>query len=266
MDMPLSTLLLIIIFAGATPGIIYTGYLEKKGLPSKAIATFTAPDGTRRQTQMDVSWSWTVFIFRGWALAFRGQFMPFLIMMITGMIVFSGLGIISLITMGLGGTSPTDLDLDIWEYSYVSDYFTQQEGWKIAMDFLGVGFYLAVVNYYVAFANRERIKQYVAKGFDFSQSPNLKSLYEYIGYVPRTSPKDLAPNVKSGQAHDYVVPDAEAKKAQETKEAEKEDYSMLTINDLRLLLKSEGIPFTTTQSKEDLLELVDKHIVKKKKT
>ncbi len=248
--MPLSLLVLIIIYVGAIPGIIYGGYLEKKGLPQKAIASFSGPDGTRRQVQIDVSWSWTVFAFRGWALAFRGQFMPFLIIMISSLIAFSGFGIFGIVALGTSGAGP-----------WVGEYFSQTEGWQITVQIIFLLFYLAATNYYVAFANRERIKQYMAKGFDFSSSPKVGALYEYVEYIQRTNPKDLAPNVKPGQTHDYVVPDAEVKKQEE----EADDYSMLTLNDLKLLLKSEGVPFSTSDTKDELLKLVDKYITKKEK-
>ncbi len=242
--MPYYLLILIIIYVGAIPGIVIGGIQEKKGVPSKAVATFMAPDGTKRQVQFDVTWSWTVYVFRGWALAFRGQFIPFLIIMLTTIFTFSGFGITGLWWAGTGGIQST--------VSEVVGGATSQE---ITLTLLFMGGYLFAINYYVAFANKERILAQINRGFDFSQTPELAALYKYVGHVPRTKPEPNT-NIQSGKSHDYVVPDAVVKKEVE----DNHDYSMLTVNDLKLLLKSEGIPYTTSDTKEVLLELVEEFI------
>ncbi len=245
-------LIFLIVYIGAIPGIIIGGLQEKKGVPSKAILTFTAPDGTKRQGQVDVTWSWTVFIFRGWALAFRGQFLPFLIVMLLTLFTF-GTGIISIILLAgapVGGAG---------EYAIpsISEWFATASTSVIVWKTIMIAGYLVVINYYVAFANKERILQQINRGFDFSSTPGVDELYKYIGHTPRVAPK-AGTSIKAGTSHDYVVPDAVV---EQEKEENDYDYSNLTVNDLKLLLKSEGIPYTTSDTKESLLDLVDEHIV-----
>ncbi len=252
--MPYYLLLLIIIYVGAIPGIVIGGLQEKKGVPQKAIATFSAPDGTKRQVQIDVTWSWTIFVFRGWALAFRGQFLPFLFVMLMSAFTFHA-GIFKLwFAQGLPG------DLGATLNASVADHFSNAESGAIFLEYAFITGYLFLVNYYVAFANKDRILQQIQRGFDFSHTPNVAELYKYVGYIPRTAPTP-GTNVQAGKTHDYVVPDAVVEN-EIAKQAENDyDYSNLTVNDLKLLLKSEGVPYTTSNDKDELLELVDKFIV-----
>lgn len=250
--MPYIVLLFLILYIGAIPGIIIGGYHEKKGVPNKAIVTFSAPDGTRRQTQIDVTWSWTVFVFRGWSLAMRGQFLDFLIMMLVSLFTIGG-GALGIAMIAIFNSAEA-----VDALGTVTDYFSALDAWSIVMWVAMVSVYLAVTNYYVAYANKRRISMYMQKGFDFSQTPNMAELYSYVGATPRKKPEDLGKNVKQGQTHEYVVPEKEAE------ETNSDDYSMLTVNDLKLLLKSEGVPFPTSATKDQLLELVDEFVKDKK--
>lgn len=249
--MPYIVLLFLIIYIGALPGIIIGGYHEKKGVPNKAIVTFSAPDGTRRQTKIDVTWSWTVYVFRGWSLAMRGQFLDFLIMML-----------VTLFTIGAGALGVAMVALFDPETSSalgtVQDVFAGADTWAIVVWVVEMLIYLAAANYYVAYANKRRIAMYMQKGFDFSMTPNMAELYAYVGVTERKKPEELGKEVRQGQTHDYVVPE------KEVEESTSDDYSMLTVNDLKLLLKSEGVPFPTSATKEQLLELVDEFVKDKK--
>ncbi len=240
---------IILVILASSIGILIGGVYEKKGVPQKAIVTFSAPDGSRRQGQLDTTWSWTVLVFGQWALLFRGQFMDFLILWISRWILI-GAGAMVIITTQTGIAYETVLATPL------EDVFKQMSTLSIIGWVALWGIWLSIRIYFVAFANKRRLITYNARGFDFSQTPNLGALYEYMGIVPRTPQSELKPDQRAGQTHDYVVPEQQVKE-------EKEDYSTLTINDLKLLLKSEGVAFDSKFSKEELLKLVDKHIVEK---
>ncbi len=240
--MTIGLLILLIYFFGAVPGII-VGYLyDRKGVPQKATAVFSRPDGSRVQAQVDVTWSWTIFVFRGWSLAFRGQFMEWIITFIITLFLGS-IGPFNVLMVGISGTSN-----HLSELNLTTDFIV-----VYTLAFTG---YMIWINYLVIYGNKRRILTQMKRGMDFSTTPDYPKLLEYLGVTQRTPQSDLAPNVKAGQSHDYVVPDAVVK---EEKEAQ-DDYSMLTVNDLKLLLKSEGVPYSTYDDKEALLKLVDEHI------
>lgn len=254
--------LFLILYLGTLPAIgIGYFYEKKKGVPKKAIASFVGPDGQRRQTEVDVTWSWTIFIFGTWSLAFRGQFLDFLIMMIT-----------SAITLGAGAFTIAIFAIlypkeSLDQMGSVSKYFSEMNTWAIIFWVLSILIYLGVSNYYVAFGNKRRIKQLMNRGFDFSITPKYGELLSYVGIAPRIKKEDLPKNVKAGETHDYVVPDKDKKenvgKPVDEKEIARADYARLTMQDLKLLLRSEGIPFPSTTTKEQLLELVEEHIISK---
>lgn len=118
---------------------------------------------------------------------------------------------------------------------------------------------------FVLFGNKWRLRKLYDKTgtmtFDLPENDNPDDIYDYINVQRRASSNnDLKPGVVQGQTHQYVVPD----KALE-EPVEDYDYSTLTIQDLKLLLKSEGIPFAADSSKEELLELVEENIAKEQR-
>ncbi len=260
--MTIGLLLLLIYFLGATPGIII-GYLnDRKGVPQKANVTFSRPDGSRVQAQLDVTWSWTIFVFRGWSLAFRGQFMEWIITFIFAILLGSivvlmqdsegnlgsyGFGPFNMLIYGMGRET-----FPISELNWTTDTIV-----IFTIAFTG---YLIWINYLVAFANKRRILLHMKKGMDFSTTPEYDKLLAYLGIAKRVPQSEMAPNMRAGKSHDYVVPDSVV----EEQKAIEDDYSMLTVNDLKLLLKSEGVPYSTYDDKEKLLALVDEHIKEKK--
>ncbi len=232
----------VLVLMASSIGVLISGINEKKGLHPKAVMVFSMPDGSRASRPMDTGWSWTVYLFGAWALAFRGQFLEFMILFLSRVILISAIAF-----------SLTGLDYDVvgsFETPFVQ-VFESMSTKDIVLWVIAYALFISIKIYYVAFANRNRLRAYYNRGVDLSQSPNLDKLYEFLGVVPRVKQEDLAPNVKSGQTHDYVVPEPEE---------EVDDYSTLTVNDLKLLLKSEGVPFPSTATKSQLLELVEKHI------
>ncbi len=226
---------LILIFILPLPGIIIAGINEKKGAPMKAIIVFTQPSGNKVQTQIDAAnWSWTVYLFRGWALLFRGQFMEFLILFLAGILLETpGLALLLTAATGVGTSVAMELTLGI----------------------ILICMYSAITSYYVAYANRNRLRMLIARGYNVTLTPNLGELYKFLGIIQPVGQQELKPNQRAGESHTYVVP--------EKQEEEEEDYSTLTVHDLKLLLKSEGVPFNSSATKKQLLELVDEHIKKK---
>jgi|GEM_PF-2259066 len=101
------------------------------------------------------------------------------------------------------------------------------------------------------------------QGCKFDKNENVEEIYAYIGVNPKTEKAEvLLNNVVQGEKHKYVVPERQVSdKEQEIESEFDDDYSSLTMQDLKLLLRSENIPFDNTLSKEELLELVDKYIV-----
>ncbi len=258
-------LIFLIFYIGAIPGVVI-GYLsEKKGVPSKATVVFSRPDGSRVQGQMDVTWSWTILVFRGWALIFRGQFIEWLLVFFIGMFFviqgayrpdstvfehgYGALGVFNLWGAAVSNSA----------YLSVSDYFSNGANNVTIQIFIFIS-YMVYINYLVAYGNKRRILANMRRGMDFTLTPNYGALAEYLGVAPVTPAKDVAPNVRAGQAHNYVVPDAVVQKEVE----DENDYSMLTVNDLKLLLRTEGISFDATSSKEELLKLVDLHLKEEK--
>ncbi len=216
------------------PGIIMAGINERKGAPMKAIIIFTQPSGNKVQTQIDAAnWSWTVYIFKGWALLFRGQFMEFLIyLLLGGSLQFAGQWLIA--------------------ESIVNG---QIQIFNLIFGIIVICLYSAMISYYVAYANRNRLRMLIARGYNVTLTPNLGELYKFLGIIQPVGQQELKPNQRAGESHTYVVP--------EKQEEEEEDYSTLTVHDLKLLLKSEGVPFNSSATKKQLLELVDEHIKKK---
>ncbi len=214
------------------------------------IVTFSAPDGTKRQMPLKIGFSWTIFFFGGWALLFRGQFWEFLILFFLGWI-FGSLALLSL--NGFETTSVID----------VSTLFKNATALGIAGFILFNLINMFLRYYYVLYGNKIRLRNLYHKGFSFDdpRNGNIDDLYEYIGMKKRINVNDLMPNVKRGSTHDYVVPEKNEVKINESDF----DYSNLTMQDLKLLLKSESIAFNSDETKEDLLELVNEYIVKPKK-
>ncbi len=250
---------ILIVFAFSLIAILLGGLAEKKGVPSKALVSFSRPDGSRAQGQIDVTWSWTVYVFGSWALVFRGQFMEFLMLFMSKLLLIT-VGVMTILVTSTG-IDPTSSVAAAQEFAaldvvtvFQSMSIMQVVGW-VAL----YGLFIGIRIYFIAYANKRRILMYHNRGMDLSQTPNLKELYDYAGIIPRKKPEDLAPNQRQGQAHTYVVPE------KPIEEEDDNDYSNLTVQDLKLLLKSEGVPFPSSATKAQLLELVDEFIVEKAK-
>ncbi len=226
---------LIVLLLLPLPGVIIAGINEKKGAPMKAIIVFTQPSGNKVQTQIDAAnWSWTVYLFKGWALLFRGQFMEFLIIFLAGIFLKANGLILFLGSQELGFSPNTS---------------------QMIIGFIILCIYSGAISYYVAYANRNRLRMLIARGYNVTLTPDLAKLYKFLGIIQPVGQQELKPNQRAGESHTYVVP--------EKQEEEEEDYSTLTVQDLKLLLKSEGVPFNSSATKKQLLELVDEHIKKK---
>ncbi len=110
--------------------------------------------------------------------------------------------------------------------------------------------------------NKSRIKKMVVAGYNIRNPYNdVSRIYKYLGLDENgiAKQKELPEGAVRGQTHDYVVPETE-----NNDEDDSIDYSHLTIYDLKLLLKSEGIYFDPSSTKEELLELVNEHLVEEK--
>lgn len=238
-------LLLLINFVTLLPLIIVYGIQEKKNRIRHIIVTFSSPDGTVKATSLKIGFSWTIFFFNEWALLFRGQFIEFIVMLFMSFIL-NGLALASLagFVPGAEGSFETATTLGIVGYVI----FTLSN---------------TLVNYYyILFGNKLRLKSLYRKGFSFDngQNEDVEDIYKYIGATPRIKPADLKPGERQGSAHKYVVPDEQVNSTDDNL-----DYSNLTLQDIKLLLKSEGIPFTNEDSKEDLLLVIEEEIVAPKR-
>ncbi|BDU67713.1 MAG: hypothetical protein TYPL_3660 [Candidatus Tyloplasma litorale] len=232
-----------------TPLIVVYAKQEKMGRVRHINVTFSAPDGTKKSMPLKIGFSWTVFFFKGWALLFRGQFIEFLIVFF-GTTMLSAFGLYC-----LNGFNPIPDDAT---FSIIVDDATVG-GWIGFISMLLIS--TAISYYYILFANKLRLRSYYKRGFSFDdpRNGNIEDLYKYINVQPKTvNEEELAPNVKQGSTHQYVVPEKHEQKVEENNH----DYSNLTPQDLKLLLKSEGIPYSPESNKNELLELVEEFIVK----
>lgn len=224
-------------FLFLSPLIVVYFIQEKKNRIRHIIVTFSAPDGSQRAMPVKIGFSWTIFFFKGWALIFRGQFIEFLILLFGGTL--------------LSGFSIASLSLKItWM------------AWTLSFVFIILSTCLSY--YYILFGNKLRLRSLYRRGFSFENPENgdTSDLYDYIGEKPRTvqTGEYVKPGVVQGQTHQYVVPDEGVNEPEEDY-----DYSTLTMQDIKLLLKGEGIPFNSSMNKEELLELVEKHIAKEQR-
>lgn len=217
---------------------------DRKGVNSNIIVTFSAPDGSTRAARVKIGFSWTIAIFKGWALLFRGQFIEWLIVFfgggfLTTMATFSLLGFVVPESGSIDFAAITPLEWVGWALFTLAD--------------------ILLIGYYVIVGNKLRLRKLYDRGYSFEhpQNGDTAFIYEYMDRQPRGNQANtpLKPGVVQGQSHQYVVPDSNLEEPEETY-----DYSTLTIQDLKLLLKSEGIPFNATLTKEELLELVEENI------
>lgn len=253
-----------ILFAMLTPTMAYAFLEEKKEKPRNLIFTFSSPDGSKKQLKVKMGYSWSValtllipgygwlfLMFRGSAFLFRGQFIQWL---------GASFGIMILLSIALGFIivdldSSGALEDDVLNISDIPEWWTDISAGSwigVTTMFLLIG---ALNTYFVLFANKSRIKSLHKKGFSFDNALNgdVSDVYEYIGLRKSLNSDDLSPNIKRGASHDYVVPENPVVE-------EDVSYDGLTTQDLKLLLKSEGVPFHGESDREEILELVEEYI------
>ncbi len=240
-------------------GIVFLYGLKDKTIrPRPVVVEFSAPDGSRRAAPLEIGYSWTVLVFRGWALLFRGQFIEWLILF------FFGSFLSSMAVMALVGFDPSLLGTGNGA-SYVphtlSELFASATTLGIVGYFAFALLHIGLISYYVIVANKNRLRAMYNRGFRFDnpRNGNTEEIYQYIGMMKPKPQSELEPNVRQGASHTYVVPE------KPVAEEEEDDYSGLAVADLKLLLRSEGIQFDPTASKDELLELVNEHLVENKK-
>jgi hypothetical protein len=95
---------------------------------------------------------------------------------------------------------------------------------------------------------------------------NVKGIMEYLKKGDKTIDAPLGEDMVKGATHRYVVPPKNSDvKENITNKYEENDYSNLSMNDIKLLLRTEGINFSSEDSKENLLNLIQKHIEEPRK-
>ncbi len=243
----LTTIIILIVLA---PAILIQ---ERKGNNRMVVVTFSAPDGSQRAAQVKMGFSWTIAIFKGWALLFRGQFIEWMIVFFIGMFLNS-MAIMSLFNFN------TEIMEGIETFNVIKQ-LGEANVWGIVGWTAFTLMHVLLIGYYVIFGNKIRLRNLHRKGYSFNhpQNGDINAIYEYIGEQPRAAQtgQNVKPGVVQGQTHQYVVPDEKVEEPEETY-----DYSTLTVQDIKLLLKGEGIPFNSSMTKEELLELVEEHIAK----
>ena len=237
----------IITFLISLPILIGVGiYQTNRNRTRHITVTFSGPDGTIRRAQIKIGISWTIYFFGGWALLFRNQFKEWIILF------FSSIAL----TVSI---------------RYISNLSNLENLGKLARLAISSSLLLAFTllkDYYILIGNRLRLQSLNKRGYSFDNGLNedVKGIYEYIKvpqgetaqYMSKDEMKPLKENEVQGERHKYVVPEKK-----ETNEDDN-DYSNLTSQDLKLLLRSDGIPFDSTSTKEELLEIVNKNIKPKK--
>ncbi|NQX83143.1 MAG: hypothetical protein HRS50_00290 [Mycoplasmataceae bacterium] len=230
------------------PLIVVYGIQEKNNRIKHIIVTFSGPDGLTRQIPVKIGFSWTIFFFQQWALLFRGQFIEFLILFFVGSTLLT-LSILSLGGFNIDSTTPPPFEelaknANAWEWmGYITFLLS----------------YTALSYYYILFGNKMRLRSLYKKGYSFDngQNENVEDIYNYIGEKSKMKDSELKPGQKQGKTHTYVVPDFNSL----DKDEDMYDYSNLTLHDIRLRLKSDGIPFSSEDTREELMELIEKFII-----
>lgn len=196
--------------------------------------TFTAPDGTMRSMPAKIGFSWSIFFFGYWALIFRRQFMEFFILLfITAPLIT--------VSQGMAKSLFSDTkNVGLW-FGFVLTTIS----------------WVSIYSYFIVYGNKTRLRKLHNAGFSFDNGLNedVKDIYAYIGVQQRLSPEELKPEERQGKTHTFVVPENQAKR-----EEDPNDWSHLTMQDLKLLLKSEGVVYDGDTTKDELLELCDKHL------
>ncbi len=146
-----------------------------------------------------------------------------------------------------------------------SEFFNNMSAWAWTLYALSIVSQAITRAIFVLFGNKWRLRKmydrYPTMTFDLPENQNPDDIYKYINAQRRGEiNEELRPGVVQGQTHQYVVPDEQIDEPEEDY-----DYSSLTVQDLKLLLKTEGIPFDATSTKEELLELVEENIAKKQR-
>ncbi len=174
------------------------------------------------------------------SLAFRGQYMEWLSWFIATLIV-------SIII----GVTPLGIDPNITNANDLTTY--NIIGMVLTTLTLVIPMY-----YFVPFANKSRLKKLVLQGANIRNSYNdVDKIYEYLGMDSSQLNKPVPDGAVRGQTHNYMVPDSKNDVAPKD---DPNDWSHLTTQDLKLLLKSEGIPYVASSTKEELLQLCDEHL------
>lgn len=235
----------ILIFLGLyTPLVLAFIYQEKMNRNRHIFLRFSAPDGSQQTSTAKMGFSWTIFFFAGWALIFRGQFFEWLGFFFLRMILFS-----SAINVNSSG------EVDGFQMFWYS--------WVILVCLFLYLYYLVLMG------NKSRIRKYIQRGFSINV-PENGDVSEIYKYAKMTSPTEQV-ILKPGDP-EPGTPEYDAKKATtsdnsiaQVVEENPDDYSTLTLGDLKLLLKSEGISFDSAATKEELLKIADENLKKNSK-
>lgn len=238
-----------IVFLITFPILIGVGiYQNNRNRMRHIFITFSGPDGTIRKVQMKIGISWTIYFFGQWALLFRGQFIEWIILF------FATLATSTVIAFNFKAGNPSPSPLP--EIGSTMKWFN----WLLIV--AALLFESLLKTYFILIGNRRRLQKMHAQGYSFDNGLNtdVQGIYDYIkkpssstaSFLSKDEIKPLGENEVQGKTHKYVVP--------EKTEEDKNDYSNLTLQDLKLLLRSDGIPFDAKSTKEELLELIKENI------
>ena len=209
------------------------------------IITFSGPDGTIKKQPLKIGLSWTIYFFGGWALLFRGQFIEWVIYFLSGILLST------IIAFNIPHNTPSPLPNELTKMHIYN--------WVIIS--VSLVAHSLLKDYYILIGNRIRLKKMHLMGYSFDNGLNsdVQGIYDYIkvtsqgvSYTSKDEMNPLGKNEVEGDKFRYVVP--------ENKEVDENDYSNLTNQDLKLLLRSEGVPFDPSSDKEELLKLVDEYV------
>lgn len=232
--------------------LIIVWYIQQKKNRIRHInITYSAPNGSVVKSPIKIGFSWTIFFFSSWALLFRAQFLEFL-MLLFGKSFLNTFALMSLV--GFSGDVVSSNE-------EIMNLFSEANAWEIIGYVIFSILSVALGYYFILFGNKLRLRNFYRRGysFDLPENGNIDDLYDYIGEQPKKVNENLAPNVVQGSSHQYVVPENNQSNSKDDN-----DYSSLTVQDMKLLLKTEHIPFDSSMTKEELLELIDTFIVKPK--
>lgn len=221
----------------SSPLLIVYFNRKKKGIVRSIYVSIPNPNGPQRVKVDGLGFPWPVFWFNKWGMMFRGQMAEGFFWLMTILLLQ--------ITMPLFGVD---------KFTENTVHTVETINWW----FFGITVAVnAIFSYfYVIYADQMKLKMLHMRGFRYDDPENgdVEALYKWIGLpVPRNI--EETPDIKQGTDHNYVVPEQPKEEASDTFR-----YEKLTMADLKLLLKSEGIPFTPEDSHDQLVELANQYL------